>query len=64
MQIKRRGPVTIVPMECIPEKCPNTGYGRQPRWGDAMLVADYIAIGILIVLTLWGGKHLLTRNKS
>jgi len=24
-----------------------------------MLVADYIAIGILIVLTLWGGKHLL-----
>jgi hypothetical protein len=30
---------------------------RNLRGGDAMLIADYIAISVLIVLTLWAGTE-------
>jgi hypothetical protein len=31
--------------------------GRNLRGGDAMLIADYIAISGLIVLALWAGAE-------
>jgi hypothetical protein len=29
-----------------------------------MLIADYIAIGVLIILTLWAGARLFVRSKA
>jgi len=41
----------------------STWSGRNLRGGDAMLVADYIAISVLIVLALWAGLERFPRGK-
>ena len=37
--------------------------GRNLRGGDAMLIADYLAISVLIVLALWAGAERFFRGK-